>query len=50
MTRAELMSLAWLTLKGTFGNGDHRRLALGKNYKSVQRIVDVVCEEADENH
>jgi hypothetical protein len=45
MNRFELIALAFMVMKGHFGNGDERRKMLGKNYEKVQRIVDVIIEQ-----
>ena len=42
MNRFELIALAFMVMKGHFGNGDERRKMQGKNYEKVQRIVDVI--------
>lgn len=47
MNRFELLAMAFMVMKGRFGNGDARRRMLGKNYRSVQRIVDVIIEEEE---
>lgn len=45
MNRFELIALAFMVMKGHFGNGDERRKMLGKNYEKVQKIVDVIIEQ-----
>ena len=45
MNRFELLAMAFMVLKGYFGNAEERRQRLGEHYKSVQRIIDVVIEE-----
>lgn len=45
MNRFELLAMAFMVMKGHFGNGDERKKMLGRNYDSIQRIVDVVIEE-----
>ena len=47
MTRFELLAMAFMVMKGHFGNGEERRQRLGENYDSVQRIIDVVIEEEE---
>lgn len=45
MNRFELLAMVLMVMKGHFGNGEVRKKMLGRNYHSVQRIVDVIIEE-----
>jgi hypothetical protein len=47
MTRFELLAMAFMVMKGYFGNGEERRQRLGEHYDSVQRIIDTVIEEEE---
>lgn len=47
MTRFELLAMAFMVMKGYFGNGEERRQRLGEHYDSVQRIIDAVIEEEE---
>lgn len=44
MNRFELLAMAYMVMKGYFGNGEERRQKLGRHYDSVQRVVNVVIE------
>lgn len=45
MTRFELLAMAYMVLKGYFGDGEERRQRLGEHYARVQRVVNAVIEE-----
>lgn len=45
MSRFELLAMAYMVMKGYFGNGEERRQRLKEHYSSVQRIVDAVIKE-----
>lgn len=48
MTKTELAFTALGVLQGHFGNGEERRLRLGKDYERVQMVVDCIVLNASE--